>query len=91
MPRFTKKARAKWRSEARSDPDATAALTKLGKRIRELRLEKHLSQEKLAEAAKLSPQHVADIEHGRTNPTVTSLAGIASGLGVRIRDVFEGV
>jgi transcriptional regulator with XRE-family HTH domain len=36
-------------------------------------------------------QHLVDIEHGRTNPTVTSLVGIARALGVKIRDIFEGV
>ena len=88
MPRFTKKTRAKWRSEARSDPEAVAVLKNLGERIRELRAEKHLSQEKAAEKAGLSPQHLVDIEHGRTNPTVTSLVGIAHALGADIRDLF---
>ena len=48
-----------------------------------------LSQEKAAEAAGLSPQHLVDIEHGRTNPTVTSLVGIARALDVKIRDIFD--
>ena len=92
MPRFTKKkARSRWRSEARSDPVAVATLTKLGGCIRDLRMEKKLSQEEVAEVAKLSPQHLVDIEHGRTNPTVTSLVGVARALGVQIRDIFERV
>jgi DNA-binding XRE family transcriptional regulator len=89
VPRFTKKTRAKWRSEARSDPEAVEVLKNLGERIRVLRTEKKLSQEKAAEQAGLSPQHLVDIEHGRTNPTVTSLVGIARALGVKIRDIFD--
>ncbi|MGC9984914.1 MAG: helix-turn-helix transcriptional regulator [Polyangia bacterium] len=89
MPRFTKKARAKWRSEARSDPEAVEVLKNLGACIRELRTEKQLSQEKAAERAGLSPQHLVDIEHGRTNPTVTSLVGIARALGVKVRDLLN--
>jgi DNA-binding XRE family transcriptional regulator len=89
VPRFAKKnTRATWRSEARSDPEAVEVLQNLGSRIRTLRAKKKLSQEKAAEGAKLSPQHLADIEHGRTNPTVTSLVGIARALGVHVRDIF---
>jgi DNA-binding XRE family transcriptional regulator len=88
VPRFAKKTRAKWRSEARSDPEAVEVLKDLGERIRELRAKKQLTQEKAAEQAGLSPQHLVDIEHGRTNPTVTSLVGIARALGVKIRDIF---
>ena len=88
MPRFARKSRAKWRSEARSDPEAVEFLKTLGNRIRTLRVKKQLSQEKAAEGAKLSPQHLADIEHGRTNPTVTSLVGIARALGEEVRDLF---
>ena len=88
MPRFAKKTRAKWRSEARSDPEAVEVLKDLGERIRELRAKKQLTQENAAEQAGLSPQHLVDIEHGRTNPTVTSLVGIARALGVKVRDIF---
>ena len=90
MPRFAKRTRAKWRSEARSDPEAVEFLKTLGDRIRTLRTKKKLSQEKAAEVAKLSPQHLSDIEHGLTNPTVTTLVGIARALGVHVRDIFVG-
>jgi transcriptional regulator with XRE-family HTH domain len=89
VPRFTKKSRAKWRSEARSDPESVDVLKNLGERIRVLRTGKQLSQEKAAEKAGLSPQHLVDIEHGRTNPTVTSLVGISRALDVKIRDIFD--
>jgi DNA-binding XRE family transcriptional regulator len=89
VPRFAKKTRAKWRSEARSDPEAVEFLKTLGDRIRTLRTKKKLSQEKAAEGAKLSPQHWVDVEHGRSNPTATSLVGIARSLGAKVRDLFD--
>jgi transcriptional regulator with XRE-family HTH domain len=89
VPRFAKKTRAKWRSEARSDPDAVEVLQNLGNRIRALRAKKDISQETAAEGARLSPQHWADIEKGRTNPTVTSLVGIARALGVHVSEMFS--
>jgi DNA-binding XRE family transcriptional regulator len=88
VPRFAKKTRAQWRSEARSDPEAVEFLKTLGGQIRALRNKKKLSLERAAEEAKLSPQHLVDIEKGRTNPTVTTLVGIARALGVKVRDLF---
>lgn len=89
MGRVKRKTRRDWRSEARSDPEVVQVFAKLGKRIRALRESKELSLEKAAEAARLSPQHLLDIEHGRTNPTVASLFGIARALGVGLRDLFD--
>ncbi|MBZ0234417.1 MAG: helix-turn-helix domain-containing protein [Deltaproteobacteria bacterium] len=59
----------------------------MGKAIRAARKAKQLTLEELAERAHLSPQHLLDIEHGRTNVTLASLAGIARGLGVQLRDL----
>ena len=64
---------------------------KVGKAIRTARHEREMTLEDLAERAQLSPQHLLDIEHGRTNVTLASLAGIARGLGMRLRELFEGV
>jgi transcriptional regulator with XRE-family HTH domain len=79
-----------WRSEARDSPEAARIFLKVGKAIRAARQAKELTLEELAERAHLSPQHLLDIEHGRTNVTLASLAGIARGLGARLRDLFEG-
>ena len=64
---------------------------KVGKAIRAARHEREMTLEELAERAQLSPQHLLDVEHGRTNITLASLAGIARGLGVRLRDLFDGL
>ena len=51
--------------------------------IRRLREAAGLTQEKLAEAAGVSPLSIRNIETGRTcNPTVRTLAAIARALGV---------
>lgn len=89
MPRVKKKSERAWRSEARSDPEALRALVKLGKRIRALRLEKKETQETLAEGASISVQHLLDLEHGRSNPTFTSLYALARGLDVPLGRLFD--
>jgi transcriptional regulator with XRE-family HTH domain len=65
------------------------ALSRLGKRVRALRLERKLTQEAAAEIAKLDEKHWQDIEGARTNPTVATLVGIARALKVTISELFE--
>jgi DNA-binding XRE family transcriptional regulator len=57
-----------YRSDARAAPDVVLAVERLGKRIRHLRDARKLTQERLAEDAKLAAKHLQDIERGRTNP-----------------------
>lgn len=64
---------------------------KVGKTIRAARRERKLTLEQLAERAQLSPQHLLDIEHGRTNVTLASLAGIARGLAIKLGVLLESV
>jgi transcriptional regulator with XRE-family HTH domain len=65
------------------------ALTRLGVRIRALRLERELTQEKAAEFAKLDEKHWQDIEGARTNPTVATLVGVARALKVTVAELFD--
>jgi ribosome-binding protein aMBF1 (putative translation factor) len=90
VPRATTKKSARpWRSEARSDPETLRTFRKLGERIRALRGQRKLTQEQLAERAALSVQHLLDLEHGRSNPTLASLIGIARGLDVSLPELFR--
>ena len=64
-------------------PDRRAALLEaVGHRIRVLRVDARLTQEALAERAGMSPQHLGEIERGRSNPTLVTLDALAEGLGV---------
>ncbi|MDD5427626.1 MAG: helix-turn-helix transcriptional regulator [Candidatus Omnitrophica bacterium] len=55
----------------------------LAKKIRELRIKKGLSQEKLARLADISYNTIVKIESGESrNPTFQTMAGIAKALGV---------
>lgn len=57
-------------------------LTKFGKHLRKLRLEKGLSQEALTLNAELSKNMVGMIERGEVNPTLTTIESLATGLDV---------
>jgi DNA-binding XRE family transcriptional regulator len=78
-----------WRSPARDAPGVTRALSRLGKRVRALRLDRELTQGEAAEIAKLDEKHWQDIEGARTNPTVATLVGIARALKITLAELFE--
>jgi transcriptional regulator with XRE-family HTH domain len=66
----------------------TSLLLALGKRVRELRKERGLSQEKLAEHARIHENHVRRIEGGTANPSYLVLLRITKALGVRLGDLI---
>jgi transcriptional regulator with XRE-family HTH domain len=60
----------------------------LGARVRQLRQSKRLTQEQLAERAGLSQKFVGELERGRGNPTLTTLAALGEALGVELVDLL---
>lgn len=63
-------------------------LIKFGKRIRQLRDERGLSQEKLGELAKVHRTYVGMIERGEKNITLTNIEKFAKALRSDIKDLF---
>lgn len=58
------------------------AIFTLGKRIKLYRVQKGLSQEKLAELSELHPTYIGQLERGEKNPTVMSILKIATALEI---------
>jgi len=61
--------------------DADGLLTALGAAIRAERTARGLSQEALADAAKIDRSHMGKIERGERNVTILNIARIAAALG----------
>jgi transcriptional regulator with XRE-family HTH domain len=61
----------------------------LGARIKELRRNKKISQEELAEQIGVEPQHMSRIESGRSYPSIDRLEKISTALKVPLKDFFE--
>lgn len=60
-----------------------------GKRIRSYRIQKGLSQEKLAELAGCHPTYIGQLERGEKNATLESIEKIASALDVPLAKLFD--
>ena len=58
-------------------------------RIKEIRKEQNLSQEKLAEKAKLHRTYIWMIERGERNITIENIEKLAKALGVTMQDLFS--
>lgn len=62
---------------------------KLGKRINGLRIEKSLSQEKLALKANIDRAYMHLIEKGKTNVSIELIEKIAVALEISIKELFD--
>ena len=60
-----------------------------GKRLRELRLERGVSQEKLAELAGLHRNYVGVLERARQSATLDAICKLAAALNVRPADLLD--
>jgi transcriptional regulator with XRE-family HTH domain len=60
-----------------------------GKHVRTIRKSKNLSMEKLALAAGIEYSQIFDIEHGKINPTISTIHLIAKALDVHEKELFD--
>lgn len=65
--------------------------SKIGVRIRELRKETGLSQEKFATKIGMDRTYFASVELGKRNISIVNLEKIAMGLNVSLYDMFKGL
>lgn len=70
-------------ASARSDQHAAFGLA-----LRELRVERGLSQEKLASLCQLDRTYVSGIERGERNPSLANLMRVASVLNVPLSSIL---
>ena len=64
---------------------------KFGKRVRELRLEKGLSQEEFSYKADVHRTYIGMIERAEKNISLVNIEKIAKALGINIKDLFDKI
>jgi transcriptional regulator with XRE-family HTH domain len=69
--------------------DHEILLKKIGKKIKELREQKGVSQQTLAYACDFEKSNMSRIESGRTNPTIITLFKIANALSVSLEELVN--
>lgn len=65
-----------------------AVMEKLGIKVRQLREDSKLSQEKLAELANIHRTYISSIERGQQNISLTILIRLAESLDVSLESLF---
>lgn len=63
----------------------------VGRRIKQLRMQKRISQSDLAKAIKVSQPHLSNIERGETHVTLYNLLILIDKLGVSMSEFFSGL
>lgn len=61
----------------------------IGKRIKEIRLKRGITQEKLAETVNISVPHISRIENGWASPSLQTLVDICNALDITIDDLMQ--
>lgn len=61
----------------------------IGKKIRQMRIEKGFSQEQLSEKIDISPRHMCTIENGNSFPSLETFVNISEVLDIDINSFFN--
>ena len=64
---------------------------KFGKRIKELRQSKNLSQEALAHLAELDRTYIPSIEKGERNVSIEVVQKLSVAFGIKISELLKGL
>ena len=62
-----------------------------GKRVREVRSLRGLSQEKLGQKIRMSRNYIGMVERGERNPTITTASSMAKALRVTLSELVRGL
>lgn len=68
---------------------SSRALTQFAKRVREERLKRGISQERLGELAKVHRTYIGMIERAEKNITIINMEKIARALNLKVRDLID--
>ena len=62
---------------------------KLGENLKRIRTEKGITQGDIARALEMDKSFVSNIENGKTNPTLATIAKLAKAIGVSVGELMK--
>jgi len=62
---------------------------KLGKNLKRIRIKKGISQGEIGRILKVDKGFISNIENGKTNPTLATIAKIAKAIGVSVGELMK--
>ena len=62
-----------------------------GERVRELRTNANLSQEKFAQQIDMDRTYLASVESGKRNISIDNIQKIADGFGISLEELFKNM
>jgi transcriptional regulator with XRE-family HTH domain len=64
-------------------------LADFGKQVRHIRLAAKISQRELGRRSRVGYRFISELEQGRENPSLATIALLAYGLGCQLSDLFQ--
>lgn len=64
---------------------------KFGERVRKLRVQQNMSQEKFALHIEMDRTYLASVESGKRNISLENISKIAKGFGITLEELFRGI
>jgi len=64
---------------------------RFGKRVRQLRQKRGLSQVEMAHRFGIDRGHISDLEHGKKNVCLPMLEVLSKGFGISVSELMRGV
>ena len=81
----------KYVGEDKPTPEAAAVRVSLSQRLKNLRMERNLSQEFVAESLGVSRQAVSKWENGSSDPSTANLFALAKLYAIPVEELLRGV
>lgn len=67
--------------------DRASTQARLGRAVKQIRIQRGLTQEQVSAASGLHPTYISDIERGARNPSWEAITRLAGGIGVPTADI----
>ena len=77
------------KNERKDDPRVVKARVRLGLRIKALREQRGISQQKLANGARITQKYLSEVERGERNASVEVITMLAAALDIPVEAIWD--